>query len=66
MFMHSSLVVYGRTTLDILDYVQSTWIDDQISLGDSVFLTLADSLLHVTANTLQQAVVIYLLYRVKQ
>lgn len=66
MFMHSSLVVYGRTAFQTLDYIQSAWVNDQISLSDSIFLGLAKSLLHIPANTLQQAAVIYLLYGVKQ
>ena len=38
MFMHSSLVVYGRTTLYILHNSCDFWVNDQISLGDFVFL----------------------------
>lgn len=36
MFMHSRLVVYGRTTLYILHNNCYFWVNDQISLGDSI------------------------------
>ena len=66
MFMHSSLVVYGRTTFYILHNSCDFWVNDQIGLGDFILLSLADSLLYIPANALQLAVVIYLLYGVKQ